>query len=171
MSDHEDREREDEGILDSVRRILAHDAAREADRKNERADEVFELDQNMIVGDPPPSASPPHLEPQPPSTAERFEPRPATASPTAQAVASSAAGADTLLGERAGRSAGSSLASLRQAVRERATVATHRSGPTIEDIIREELRPLLRDWLDQHLPATVEKLVRHEIERIVSREL
>ena len=31
---------------------------------------------------------------------------------------------------------------------------------------REALRPLLANWLDAHLPALVEGLVRAEIERI-----
>jgi cell pole-organizing protein PopZ len=37
--------------------------------------------------------------------------------------------------------------------------------------VREELRPLLKDWLDQHLPGLVERLVRSEIERVVGRAL
>ena len=42
-------------------------------------------------------------------------------------------------------------------------------GPTIEDIVREEIRPLLKDWLDANLPPLVERLVRVEIERVVGR--
>jgi cell pole-organizing protein PopZ len=38
-------------------------------------------------------------------------------------------------------------------------------------VVREELRPLLKEWLDQHLPPIVERLVRAEIERVVSRGL
>jgi cell pole-organizing protein PopZ len=38
---------------------------------------------------------------------------------------------------------------------------------TLEDIVREALRPLLRSWLDEHLPALAEKLAREEIARIV----
>ena len=40
-------------------------------------------------------------------------------------------------------------------------------GPTIEDMVREELRLQLKDWLDAHLPDMVERLVRQEIERLV----
>ena len=47
----------------------------------------------------------------------------------------------------------------------------YRSGPSIEDVVREELRPLLKAWLDQHLPPLVERLVRTEIERVVGRAL
>jgi hypothetical protein len=45
----------------------------------------------------------------------------------------------------------------------------HTGGPTIEDIVREELRPLLKAWLDANLPPMVERLVRTEIERVVGR--
>ena len=46
-----------------------------------------------------------------------------------------------------------------------------RGGPSIEDVVREEVRPLLKSWLDQHLPEMVERLVRAEIERVVRRGL
>ena len=36
----------------------------------------------------------------------------------------------------------------------------------IEDSIREMLRPLLKQWLDDNLPVIVERLVRQEIERV-----
>ena len=45
----------------------------------------------------------------------------------------------------------------------------NRGGPTIEDLVREEMRPLLKEWLDTHLPPLVERLVRAEIERVVGR--
>ena len=45
----------------------------------------------------------------------------------------------------------------------------HSGGPTIEDIVREEMRPLLKAWLDANLPPLVERLVRAEIERVVGR--
>ena len=37
----------------------------------------------------------------------------------------------------------------------------------LEAIVRELMRPMLKDWLDQHLPSMVERLVREEIERLV----
>jgi cell pole-organizing protein PopZ len=45
----------------------------------------------------------------------------------------------------------------------------YHGGPTIEDLVREELRPLLKQWLDANLPPMVERLVRVEIERVVAR--
>ncbi|MBV9970500.1 MAG: DUF2497 domain-containing protein [Xanthobacteraceae bacterium] len=38
---------------------------------------------------------------------------------------------------------------------------------TLEDIVRDLLRPLLQAWLDEHLPSIVERLVREEIARVV----
>ena len=38
---------------------------------------------------------------------------------------------------------------------------------TLEEIVREMLRPMLQTWLDEHLPAIVERLVREEIARVV----
>jgi uncharacterized protein len=37
---------------------------------------------------------------------------------------------------------------------------------TLEDLVRELLRPLLKSWLDDNLPSLVERLVRAEIERV-----
>jgi cell pole-organizing protein PopZ len=39
---------------------------------------------------------------------------------------------------------------------------------TVEELVREVLKPLLKDWLDQNLPPMVEQLVRGEIERVAS---
>jgi cell pole-organizing protein PopZ len=38
---------------------------------------------------------------------------------------------------------------------------------TLEDIVRDMLRPLLQTWLDENLPGVVERLVREEIARVV----
>ncbi|MGB7419807.1 MAG: DUF2497 domain-containing protein [Erythrobacter sp.] len=45
-----------------------------------------------------------------------------------------------------------------------------RSGETsLEGLTRELLRPMLAEWLDQNLPAMVEKMVQAEIARIVGK--
>lgn len=58
----------------------------------------------------------------------------------------------------------------------RAAIAGSRSrrgsvgdGRTLEDIVREALRPELKAWLDSNLPALVEQIVRDEIKRLVRR--
>ncbi|MCC2113496.1 MAG: DUF2497 domain-containing protein [Hyphomicrobiales bacterium] len=37
---------------------------------------------------------------------------------------------------------------------------------TLEDLVKEMLRPMLKTWLDDNLPAMVERMVRAEIERV-----
>ena len=51
------------------------------------------------------------------------------------------------------------------------TLAMPTEGRTMEDLVREMLRPMLKDWLDAHLPAIVETAVQAEVERISRRRL
>ena len=45
-----------------------------------------------------------------------------------------------------------------------------RSGETsLEGMVREMLRPMLAEWLDQNLPGMVEKMVQAEIARIAGK--
>jgi cell pole-organizing protein PopZ len=37
---------------------------------------------------------------------------------------------------------------------------------TLEDLVKEMLRPMLKNWLDDNLPSMVERIVRAEIERV-----
>ena len=39
-------------------------------------------------------------------------------------------------------------------------------GQTIEGVVKELLRPMLKAWLDENLPSIVERLVEREIERV-----
>ena len=43
---------------------------------------------------------------------------------------------------------------------------SEQAGQTLEGVVREMLRPMLRDWLDQNLPAIVEAKVEAELDRI-----
>src|SRR5262249_60940167 len=47
-----------------------------------------------------------------------------------------------------------------------ARTALPRRGRTVEELVSELMRPMLKTWLDENLPAIVERLVRSEIERI-----
>ncbi|MFO1158117.1 MAG: DUF2497 domain-containing protein [Reyranellaceae bacterium] len=40
---------------------------------------------------------------------------------------------------------------------------------TIEDLVKEMLRPMLKDWLDRNLPGVVERYVEREIVRLTRR--
>ncbi len=41
---------------------------------------------------------------------------------------------------------------------------------TVEDLVREMLRPMLKAWLEDNLPGIVERLVCAEIERMKPRQ-
>lgn len=74
-----------------------------------------------------------------------------------------------LVGAAAAAATATAVGSLVRTLSAQRDTATWRGGPTIEDMVREELRPMLRSWLDAHLPQLVERLVRAEIERVVGR--
>ena len=40
-------------------------------------------------------------------------------------------------------------------------------GYTVEELMRELLRPMLKDWLDTHLPSLVKWLVTEQIEKML----
>jgi cell pole-organizing protein PopZ len=46
------------------------------------------------------------------------------------------------------------------------TEAVKKHEPTLEDVVRETLRPMLKSWLDENLPRVVERMVQAEIERV-----
>lgn len=41
-----------------------------------------------------------------------------------------------------------------------------KNARTLEDLVKEMLRPMLKSWLDDNLPSLVERIVRAEIERV-----
>lgn len=47
-----------------------------------------------------------------------------------------------------------------------ALTVLNRNARTLEDLVQEMLRPMLKGWLDQNLPTMVERMVRAEIERV-----
>lgn len=47
-----------------------------------------------------------------------------------------------------------------------ATTVLSENSRTLEDIVKEMLRPMLKHWLDENLPGMVERIVRAEIERV-----
>jgi hypothetical protein len=64
------------------------------------------------------------------------------------------------------------LASIRRILTEEENeraVTVGRPGVTIEDLVREEIKPVLKSWLDTHLPNLVERVVRTEIGRVIDR--
>lgn len=43
-----------------------------------------------------------------------------------------------------------------------------RNGNTVEDLMLEALRPMLKSWLDENLPLIVQKIVEKEVKRIIT---
>ena len=127
-------------------------------------DGVLVLDPAMMVAEPavPEPAVPEPAAPEPaPRSRHRAEPRRGRAAARGSADAG-------LVAPEAAAAAASSVEGLVRTLTER-TTRVRSGGPTIEDIVREEMRPLLKSWLDANLPPLVERLVRVEIERVVGR--
>ena len=63
----------------------------------------------------------------------------------------------------------------RQKLEELASVAATAPPPPqvnpLEEMVREMLRPILKQWLDDHLPSIVDEHVKREIHRITGRPL
>ena len=45
------------------------------------------------------------------------------------------------------------------------------AGQTVDEVMKEIMRPFIRDWLNQNLPMIVERLVSKEIERLAQSAL
>ena len=63
------------------------------------------------------------------------------------------------------------LAELARAILNRRDVAIDEAGQnmTLEGMVREMLKPLLREWLDRNLPYLIERLVKKEIDLMINR--
>ncbi len=57
-------------------------------------------------------------------------------------------------------------ASVGQAFHMLASTVLSNNPRTLEDLVQDMLRPMLKGWLDENLPSMVERLVRAEIERV-----
>ncbi|MDT8331255.1 DUF2497 domain-containing protein [Roseomonas gilardii] len=75
----------------------------------------------------------------------------------------------SLLAPSTAAAAAAALGELARAVAAEQKSVISRNGPSIEDVVREEIRPLVKNWLDAHLPGMVERMVRAEIERVLGR--
>jgi uncharacterized protein len=76
---------------------------------------------------------------------------------------------DRILSETASRAAAAAFSRLGELPSSRAAAGellVSGAGVTLEEIVRDALRPLLQTWLDDHLPGIVERLVREEIARV-----
>lgn len=155
-----------EEILASIRKIIASDKPSESapavDDILELTDIVPEIAAIAPLPEPPPPP-PPIVEEDvmpPPEPEPAISPQPVLTSPEAPLVSTIAADASA-----------SVFAGLTQHLQhERQTIPANLSlgngQQTLEGLMTAMLRPMMKEWLDQNLPATVERLVAREIERI-----
>jgi cell pole-organizing protein PopZ len=60
----------------------------------------------------------------------------------------------------------STMASVESAFNSLANTVLSQNARTLEDLVKEMLRPMLKAWIDDNLPNMVERIVRAEIERV-----
>jgi len=173
MSDQSSQEPTMEEILASIRRIISEDdapAEAAAAPEPEPApvveepveDDVLELTDPIEPAGPVESLGDIDVyspEPEP-------EPAPPPPPPPAPEPVSGPSGfsreevADNLVGDHASSLAASAFGSLSSAL------LMPKDGRTLEDVVRELMKPLLKEWLDQNLPRIVETKVEEEVHRI-----
>ncbi len=137
------------------------------------ADILNQIDQALTVEKPvekqaekpvePVAAKPP--EPEKPAVAAT----PAPVAPPAAAVAP--APAEPLMAEAPAAAVADTFKNLRNKEDPLPPLVTtpapaFRSGLTVEDMVTDMLRPMMKDWLDNNLPAIVERIVEREVRRL-----
>jgi cell pole-organizing protein PopZ len=147
---------------DDIDAMLASlDAATpEADIRPAQPDaDVFELTDEMALPDPAPAAPFNKIEPaddiefseRAPAKARQpaYEPPPLESEPPAQQILSR-----------------STVSAVESAFNSLANTVLSNNARTLEDLVKEMLRPMLKSWLDDNLPGLVERIVKAEIERV-----
>jgi cell pole-organizing protein PopZ len=164
-----------EEILASIRRIISEDDAPAAAEAAPPAPAAHEMEP-AFEPEPEPEPEPAHddvLEltervEEPAATVGDLDvyakpepaPAPAPAPRPAPVYSPPPAEEDHLVSEPSAFMAASAFSQLS------ASIAMPAAGRTLEDLTRELLRPLLKAWLDEHLPRIVEAKVAEEVERI-----
>lgn len=157
-----------EEILASIRRIIAEDGEQPAaDQAKQaplastspRSDEILELTEVVEEEHGAKPAPVPMAAPEPQAQAQEQAPPIAAAEPGG--LVSDAAAAASL-------AALSQLNQLSERREQRMSDIPLGEGPrTIEGMVRDMLRPLLKEWLDSNLPDIVERIVHEEVDRLV----
>jgi cell pole-organizing protein PopZ len=123
--------------------------------------EVFELTDEMAVPEPPQPAfhkvdPQDDLEFTETAAARAVHRRPAFEPPPFE---SSAPPAQQILSR-------STVSAVESAFNSLANTVLSNNARTLEDLVKEMLRPMLKSWLDDNLPGLVERIVKAEIERV-----
>ncbi len=182
-----------EEILASIRKIISEEVDEDSDEKADEgsdatsededesaADDVLELTQvvqddgsTIDIKEEPPEAE---AEPEPePETEPDPEPEPETEpEPEMEIEAESPGESDErLISEDTAETSADAFANLAKALEPSPLPSTGvrfgDSARTIEDLMMELLRPMLKEWLDKNLPTYVERLVQREIRHVVRR--
>jgi hypothetical protein len=128
--------------------------------------DVLELTDEMAM-DPEPTPAPP------PPTFRRVEPRDdlefAEAPPPRPTPAPSYAPVDfdaPPMPPQQPILAQSTVSAVESAFNSLAHTVLSSNARTLEDLVKEMLRPMLKSWLDDNLPGLVERIVKAEIERV-----
>ncbi len=130
------------------------------DPKEERRDplagiDLSKTDMNLAFTDPEVAAPEPAPAPEP-------EPAPVAAAMTPP-PATDIIDTESLLNQSAKAASVDALSRLAQNI----AISRAGNGGTLEDIVREMIRPMLKDWLDRNLPPMIERMVERELERMV----
>lgn len=124
---------------------------------------------------PQPSTEPSAVKPS--AVKPSIEEKPLSGTSASEKPTGEGRSGETLVGAGVAGVASSAFARLNQAVQDSVPppAATNPgpsvggSGQTIEDLVKEMLRPMLKDWLDTNLPPMVERYVEREIARLTRR--
>jgi uncharacterized protein len=120
--------------------------------------DVFELTDEMALPDPAPSAATfSRVEPQ--DDIEFTEAKASRRQPAYEPPFESAAPARPILSH-------STVSAVESAFNSLANTVLSNNARTLEDLVKEMLRPMLKSWLDDNLPGLVERIVKSEIERV-----
>ena len=172
-----------EDILQSIKRIIEDDgdtgAKPAAPAPVAHATDVLDLTQilkedgTLASISPLPSAAAPAPKPEPEKPAIK-EPEPAPApAPTPQPVPKTLTLEDALVSDQAAQAASAALRPITHGTQKDYSIphipsSALRNGNTVEDLVLESLKPMLKAWLDEHLPLIVQKIVEKEVKRIVT---
>lgn len=169
-----------EEILASIRRIIADEKEPQAPETPAPAaggDDVLELTQMVqddgSIVDVTEAAPPVEIMPTPVEAAPPPPPPPSPSVPMPEPPAFDKI--EELVSDSVASAATSSLASLANTVQiERraslpAATLLGNGGRTLEDMVLELMKPMLKAWLDEHLPPIVDRIVQREVERIARR--
>jgi len=138
------------------------EALRRAQRAHEPSMEEILASIRSIIAEERELSRPAGWKPPPPA-APAVAPPPAPPGNTQPAPATSAADEEPLTSPETEEQVLAAFATLSAGLRAR-------SAELAEAMVRELIRPMLKAWLDERLPAIVERLVRAELDRI-SRSL